>query len=192
MAVSDPLEVAFQVGRALDQLGVAWFLGGSLASSIQGEPRATNDIDLVADLDEARARQLGPLLGPEYSVDTDELLAAVRARRSSNLFYLPYVTKIDLFVCGASAFDRSELQRRIRLNVRSGCSLWVKSPEDSILRKLVWYRAGGEVSSQQFRDVVGTLRVSAAVLDRTYLGQWAEDLKVEDLLARAESEAAIG
>ena len=47
---SDPLDVALQVGRILDALGVPYALGGALASAVLGEPRATEDIDVVAGL----------------------------------------------------------------------------------------------------------------------------------------------
>jgi len=63
----------------------------------------------------------------------------------------------------------------------------VKAPEDTILRKLLWYRAGGEVSDRQWRDVLGVLRVSGDVLDRRYLEEWATELGVLDLLERARA-----
>jgi hypothetical protein len=38
------LDVALRVAAVLESLGCEYFVGGSLASSLQGEPRATNDI----------------------------------------------------------------------------------------------------------------------------------------------------
>jgi len=65
--------------------------------------------------------------------------------------------------------------------------LWIKAPEDSILRKLLWYEAGGQVSDRQWRDVQGILRVSAAHLDTEYLQLWAQQLGLDTLLARARA-----
>jgi hypothetical protein len=65
----------------------------------------------------------------------------------------------------------------------------VKSPEDTILRKLLWYREGGEVSGKQWRDVVEVLRVSGPELDPAYLDAWASRLGVVALLARAREIA---
>ena len=64
----------------------------------------------------------------------------------------------------------------------------VKSPEDTVLRKLLWYREGGGVSDRQWRDVVEVLRVSGGQMDPTYLTQWAARLKLTDLLDRAKGE----
>ena len=64
----------------------------------------------------------------------------------------------------------------------AGCQ--VASPEDSILSKLVWYRSGGEVSDQQWRDVLGVVKMQGAQLDLEYLRKWAAQLRVDDLLDR--------
>lgn len=98
--------------------------------------------------------------------------------------------KVDLFVRGSQPFDVSEFSRRvaIRISPEAG-ALFVASPEDNILRKLVWFRLGGEVSDQQWRDVLGMLRTSGPKLDRTYLSAWAGPLGVSDLLERAAAQA---
>jgi hypothetical protein len=87
-------------------------------------------------------------------------------------------------------FDASEFARRRRVEVRKGQELFIKSPEDSVLRKLLWYRAGGGVSDRQWRDVVQVLRQSRAVLDVAYLDEWAGRLELAVLLGRARGEAA--
>lgn len=185
----DVLDVALLVTRALERCGVAYFLGGSLASSIQGEPRATNDIDLVVDLADRDVAPFLAALGPDFDVDETALRQAVAARSSWNLLYLPRVTKIDLFLLRDAPFDASEFARRRRVEVREGQALFVKSAEDSVLRKLLWYRAGGGVSDRQWRDVVEVLRQSRAVLDAAYLDLWAGRLDLGELLARARAEA---
>lgn len=186
----DPIEVALRVAAAFEDLGIGYFLGGSLASSFQGEPRSTNDIDFVADLRPGDAARLARVLGSEFEVDEESLEDAIRRRSSWNLFFLPTVVKIDIFIKGSSPFDQIEFDRRRMLRTgHDGRSLIIKSPEDSILRKLVWYRSGGEVSSHQWRDLVQVLRTSAPVLDRDYLSQWSGQLGVADLLARAIEES---
>lgn len=189
--VNDTLDVALAIARTLESIGVSYFLGGSLASALQGEPRATNDIDLVLHITLDQVDALLGALGPDYSSDPDMLRDAVRRRGSANIYYLPLFTKIDLFVRGTAPYDLEEFSRRRRVRVRSeGEELFVKSPEDTVLRKLSWFRRGGETSSRQWRDVVEVLRVSGALLDRAYLDTWAGTLGVSDLLARATMEAA--
>jgi len=185
-----PLEVALAVAEALERLGIAYFLGGSLASSVQGEPRATNDIDFVVDLSEAAVPALAAELGPDFEVDVLALAEAARRRGSWNVFYLPSLMKVDLFLRGAQPFDASEFQRRAPVEVLPGRTLVLKSAEDSILRKLLWFRDGGAVSTTQWRDVVEILRVSGPGLDAAYLGEWAGRLALGDLLARAREDAS--
>ncbi|MGC4118208.1 MAG: hypothetical protein QM765_27390 [Myxococcales bacterium] len=59
-----------------------------------------------------------------------------------------------------------------------------------MLFKLVWYRKGGAASASQWRDVVGVLRVSAGELEHAYLVRRAARLGVDELLAKAQAEAA--
>jgi hypothetical protein len=184
---SEMEDVAVRLGRALDAVGVRYLVGGSVASSFAGEPRSTNDIDVLVELAEAQVPALIEALGPDFEVDAESLVDAVRRRRSWSIFYLPLVTKIDLFVKRLDAFDASELDRRHRVELAGG-GLWVASPEDILLRKLAWYREGGETSQQQWRDVLGILSVSGQTLDRAYTAEWARKLGVEDLWARASAE----
>lgn len=176
--------VAMAVGRALEAAAVEYALGGSVASSLQGEPRATRDIDFAVHLEEAQIPALIRAFGDDFAIDEEELIDAVRRGRSANIFHLPTVTKVDLFVRGGTAFDRSELSRRLRIEVAGG-ALFVATPEDNLLRKLAWFRMGGEVSDQQWRDVLGLVRIGGPALDRTYLERWAPLLGVTDLLHRA-------
>jgi hypothetical protein len=183
----DAIDVALKVAAALSSVGADYFLGGSLASSIQGEPRATNDLDFVIALPVAAVASLRDALGPDFEVDSDMLRDAVLHAGCANIFYLPVVMKVDLFGRAYEPFDESEFSRRRSVVVRpSGESLVIKSAEDTVLRKLLWYRAGGESSEKQWRDVVSVLRISGHTMDRNYLAAWAARLGVTGLLERAE------
>ena len=183
----DALDIALKVAAALTSVGAEYFLGGSLASSIQGEPRATNDIDFVIALPAGKVGALRNALGADFEVDTEMLRDAVLHAGCANVFYLPIVTKVDFFGRAYEPFDDSEFSRRRSVVVRAGASLVIKSPEDTVLRKLLWYREGGEISDKQWRDVVSVLRIGGVTLDRTYLQTWAKRLGISDLLERAQS-----
>ena len=191
MSEPDILGVALQCAEAFERVGTGYFLGGSLASSLQGEPRATNDIDFVVDL---RLPQLEPLareLGEDFDIDGESLREAVARRGSWNIFHLPSVTKVDLFLLGAGAFDVSEFSRRRRVVLtEEGRGLFIKSPEDSVVRKLLWFRQGGESSSTQWRDIIQILRLARGELDLSYIDTWAKSLNLDGLLARALVESA--
>ncbi|MHB1845877.1 MAG: nucleotidyl transferase AbiEii/AbiGii toxin family protein [Deltaproteobacteria bacterium] len=182
----DMIDVAVRVALAFERAGVEYALGGSIASGLQGEPRATNDIDFAVRLDEGRIEVLRVELGADFAVDVEALRDAVRRGRSYNIYFLPTVVKIDLFVRGGAPFDESELSRKVRLELRPGePAICVASTEDNLLRKLLWFRQGGEQSELQWRDVLGLVRVSGAELDRAYLEAWAARLGLADLLSRA-------
>jgi hypothetical protein len=187
---ADAIEIALRVARAIEAAGGAYFVGGSLASSLQGEPRATNDIDIVLELPIGRIGDLLQALGTDFEVDVDMLRQALLHGQSCNIFYLPSVMKIDLFAVGPSPYDEIEFSRRRPVQVRpTSETLVVKAPEDTVLRKLLWYREGGEVSDRQWRDVLEVLRVSGATMDSAYLYGWAERLGVRALLDRALEES---
>ena len=188
--VRDALDVALRVAEALDAVGAEYFVGGSVASSLQGEPRATNDIDIVVAMMAYRVPAFALALGPDFEVDQDMLRAALHRSSCANIFFLPTVTKVDIFGLGQTPYDEVEFNRRRRVRVRStGEELFVKAPDDTVLRKLLWYREGGEVSSKQWRDIVEVLRVSAAEIDRAYLMAWAGRLGISALLVRADADA---
>jgi hypothetical protein len=185
-----PYDVAARFGAALDTLGVAYYLGGSLASSIHGEPRSTNDVDLVASLPSTAVDGLLAALGSDFEVDIEDLRDAIRRRRATHIFFLPAFTRIDLYVCGDKTFDQESMRRRAPFQLLSGARIWISSAEDSVVRKLDWYRRGGEVSDRQWRDVLGMLRICGTKIDRVYLEREAKEVGVSDLLSEAWTQAS--
>ena len=180
--------------RILDELGIAYLIGGSFASSAHGESRLTQDADVVIDLRPEQLEALAARLEPDFYLNRDAMREALNERRSFNAIHLDSAFKIDFFVLGAAPFDREEFARRSPLRVPElgGATLVFKTPEDTVLRKLEWYRSGGEVSEQQWRDVVGVLRFVGDRLDQAYLDRWAATLGVTDLLDKAREQARRG
>ena len=185
--ILEPFQVALSVADALERCGVSYVVGGSLASSVSGEPRSTLDVDLVVAMTEADVEPFLATLGGSFHADDRALRRAVRQRSSVNLFHRATSTKVDLFIAGGSPLDRQAMRRRVRLQVASGPDrfLYVYAPEDILLQKLRWYRLGGEVSDRQWRDILGIVLVQEHRLDEEYLRDGARLLDVTDLLDRA-------
>jgi hypothetical protein len=136
---------------------------------------------------------LARALEPDFYISEDAALDAVRRCASFNLVHLDSVQKVDLFVLGDSLLDRRQLEGRVRVLVSEDPprELWIGSVEDQVLRKLSWYRAGGEVSDRQWRDVIGILSVQKDRLEFDVLRSVASDLGLADLMERALSEADL-
>jgi hypothetical protein len=180
---SDPLQVADRVCAALESLHIRYSIGGSIASSLSGEPRSSLDIDIVADVDAHRVPALVSALEDRFYVEAAALERAVRDRSTANVIDQETAIKVDLFIAGGTPLDEDILRRRVRVEV-GGRSFFVHSPEDILLQKLRWFRRGGELSDRQWRDVLGIVRVQGTRLDRAYLRHGANRLGVADLLAR--------
>jgi len=186
-----PISVLSLVTTALEGLGIRYMLVGSFASSIYGLYRATADIDIVADIKSEDVRPLYEALKDEFYVDELAMRNAVAHKGSFNAIHFDSVFKVDVFVAQADPFTSAQLDRRqLRtLSLDRAESVYVASPEDTILAKLRWYRARNESSTTQWNDVVGVVAVVGNSLDIAYLRIWAERLGLSDLLQRALDEA---
>jgi len=179
---------------ALEGLKIPYFLGGSVASSAMGLPRATLDIDIVADIPAVQAPRLADAFGAAFYVDRDQIAAAIERRSSFNIIHSGTAHKVDIFILKDRDYDREALSRRRQVLLFEGegsLGCYLASPEDIILSKLEWYKNGGRVSERQWLDVQGVMRVQGRRLDRAYLKKWALTLGISELLDRALSEAGI-
>lgn len=186
--MNDAPDAAHRVARAFEQLKVRYFLCGSMASSLRGLARSTIDVDFVADLRPEHLQPLVAMLGTDFDVDEEMVRDAIVLRRSFNVIHLTSLVKVDVFVSKRAPYDLEALAHATG-TLLDGISLQVASAEDTILSKLVWYRLGNEVSDRQWSDILGVLRVQTK-LDAVYLQKWAKVLSVDDLLARAQAQAA--
>jgi len=170
----------------LDELGIRYYVGGSVASSIHGVPRYTKDVDLVADLAPGQTDLLASKLNTEFYADAGQMREALRFGRSFNAIHFATGFKIDVFPLPKDAFHAGEMARSERrvweVDSTGSVELQVASAEDTILEKLVWYKRGGQVSNHQWSDMLGV--VTTGQLDREYLREWAPRLGVADLLDR--------
>jgi len=190
--MSRDLETAVApIAAAFEQLGVPYYLAGSVISSLFGVARATADVDVVADLRREHVRGLIDALGDAYYVDEDVVLDAITRRSMFNAIHLGTMLKVDVYIAG-SPFDRSALARHQRDSIVADAparEFAIASAEDVVLHKLRWFRDGGEVSERQWGDILGVLRVQRA-LDLAFMRTWATALGISDLLERALAEAA--
>lgn len=185
MAISGVEEVLKRLVDVLDSAGLDYMLVGSFASSMHGEPRSTQDIDIVVapDLD-AFERFLQLLSEDEYYCDRDTARRALRARSMFNIIEMATVWKIDVIVQKHDSHAQEAFKRRVPGRV-GDVDLQVESAEDTIISKLRWAKKGGG-SERQVRDVAGIRRLAGDTLDSDYLDRWIERLDLQDLWQMAE------
>jgi hypothetical protein len=176
------------VVAALEAAGVDYMVTGSLVSSMQGEPRATHDLDLVVAITPEVVEQLTAAFPEdEFYLDPEAAREAIDRQDMFNLISLASGDKVDFWLLTEDPFDQCRFSRRIRQAVL-GLRVPVSTPEDTILQKLRWARMAGG-SEKQVGDVVSVYEVQFPRLDPAYLDQWAAVLKVEDLLQRVRERA---
>jgi hypothetical protein len=183
--------ITLLVTGTLERLGILYAVGGSLASSLHGVMRSTLDVDIVTDMRPEHVPALVAALAKEFYADENMMRDAIARRGSFNLIHFDTAFKVDIFIRKLRPFDQNQLARRRPAIIATDPeqSVYVASPEDTILAKLEWYRLGGEVSERQWRDVLGVLLTRAGELDRDYMCRWAAELQISDLLERALREA---
>lgn len=176
---------------ALNGAGIPYMLTGSLASSLQGEPRATHDIDLVVDIAASDvARVTRALSAPQVYLDEHAVSDATRRRTMFNLIDSSSGDKADFWLLTDDSYDRERFARRLRVEAL-GLELCVSTPEDTILMKLRWSaQAGG--SEKQFNDALGVYELQAGSLDEEYLDEWAVRLEVAAALAAIRRQVRAG
>jgi len=186
-----PLELVRQVGAMLEELGIEWVLGGSLASSLYGEPRSTVDVDVAVVIQPDGIDRLIDRAKRDFYVPEASARDAAANHSAFNMLDTEHGLKVDIFVLGDRILDRQQLARRVRTAIAPDETAWVTAPEDQVLRKLDWYRIGGGSSERQWRDVLGLLLVQGAALDLAYLEETAREVGLDDLLAEALAQAEL-
>jgi hypothetical protein len=191
MQINDLFPALAPVVSAFDKIGILYYIGGSVSSSIHGIPRTTLDIDIIADIKDEHVEALYLSLEPGYYIDKDMIREAIRHRSSFNIIHFDSMMKIDIFVLKEREFDREAFKRK-KSDVQdiegSRFEYFISSPEDIILSKLEWFKMGGEVSERQWRDIIGVLKVQENNLDMEYLQKWIDRLHLSDLWKRLLEE----
>jgi hypothetical protein len=174
-----PSELFRRLIADLERLKVRYLITGSMATIIHGEPRFTNDIDVVVELPAERVDDFCVAFpSPEYYCPKQAVVEAVRDRFVFNILHPASGLKVDVFIAADDDFDRSRLQRAVRLRGGPDFDAWFASPEDVILKKLVYYQEGE--SEKHVRDILGVLKLQGDKVDRGYIEEWAARLGVVD------------
>ena len=169
----------------IESTGIPYAVCGSLSSGFHGQPRATNDADIIIAPTRDQLDVLLKSLEAGYYVSPEAAFDAMKIRSMFNVIDTELGWKADLIFRQDNPYQLSKFNRRRRVKLM-GIDLWVLSPEDVILSKLDWAKDSG--SDLQFRDVFGVMKVQWDELDWDYLRHWAKELDVEKNLEKVIEE----
>jgi hypothetical protein len=187
----EPFELLQHVATVCDRLGIRYLTVGSMATIAFGEPRFTNDIDVVIDL---WLDNVSPFCAafpaPEFYLSHAAVETAVRKRFQFNIIHPSSGLKVDCILPSGTPHSMSELSRGVRKQVREGFDAVFGSPEDVILKKMEYYQQGG--SAKHLRDITGVLLMLGDALDLDYIDHWASKLGLVEIwravLGRADDD----
>lgn len=165
---------------ALEKLNIAYLVTGSTATVAYGEPRFTNDIDIVLDLKQDQITAFCDAFpANDFYVSEEAMRTAVNQKHQFNVIHPGSGLKIDFILLTDSDFDQTRRKRGRKLSVLSGRTVSFASPEDVIIKKMVYYREGG--SEKHLRDIGGVIRIQGDALDVAYIDAWANKLDLTDV-----------
>jgi len=176
-----------QIATLLKAAGIPFMISGSLASSFHGEPRATNDFDLILDPDAARLNRFLDSLPPEWYISREAAHSALAHRSMFNVIDTEGAWKADLIIRKDRPFSLQEFSRSAPATIL-GSQVLIVTPEDSILSKLEWSVESD--SQRQYRDALRVAVLNRNALDLVYLRRWAKELGLEQLLTKLLAEAS--
>jgi hypothetical protein len=170
------VDVFRRITAALDRAGIAYMLTGSFASVHYGAPRSTQDIDIVIEADADKLKSFAQSLHrDQYYADINTALEALRRESMFNVIDLATGWKIDLILRKSRPFSKEEFGRRHAIDLE-GIKVMVASPEDLIIAKLEWAKAGK--SQRQIEDAAAIFRLRGDDLDHVYIERWVAHLQL--------------
>jgi len=166
--------------NSFESLGIKYFITGSVASVYYGEPRFTNDIDVVAEIEESQISGLLKFFPEqEFYVNEETVRDAIRNKKLFNIIHPASGLKVDVIIRKENAFDNNRFLRIKRISPIEGTLVNISSPEDVIIMKMKYFKEGE--SEKHIRDITSMLKISGDSIDRGYVEKWAEKLNLRDI-----------
>jgi hypothetical protein len=155
-------------------LQIPYLITGSVAATAYGEPRLTNDIDVVVDLDEAHACPFAAQfpLGEYYL--NEAIQEALIRKGQFNIIHPASGLKIEVMIQRERRSNRAGSGEQGLIHPADSYEARFAAPEDVVTKKMECYREGG--SEKHLRDIAGIMKISAGEIDERYIGEWADRL----------------
>ena len=175
----DLFELLQKVIGVFENLSISYLVTGSVASMAYGEPRLTNDIDIVADIGLSHIPGLLAAFPKEdYYIDEEMIKEAIFRIGQFKIINPASGLKIDIIIKQDTPFDQSRFERTREIYPGTYSAVFA-SPEDVIIKKMEYYKLGG--SEKHLRDITGIIKISEESLDKEYIAQWAIQSDLKDI-----------
>ena len=175
-----PYELLEKIVAVLDRLGISYLVTGSMAAMAYGEPRLTNDIDIVAAVEFSHIP--GLLAGfpsEQFYISEEAIREAIKYQKQFNIIHPASGLKIDIVIRANTPFNESRFSRIRRIRLGENFEANFAAPEDIIIMKMRYFKEGG--SEKHLRDISGIMAISGPEIDRSYIVHWAEKLSVSEV-----------
>jgi hypothetical protein len=184
----EPADLVRHTCETLERLNIPYLVTGSTATTAYGEPRFTNDLDVVIDLTADQVSAFcAAFPAPEYYLSEAAVRGAIQAKHQFNVLHPKSGMKIDFILLTDSKFDHARRHRGRKMSAVTDRVVTFASPEDVILKKMVYYREGG--AEKHLRDIAGVIRALRSTLDFAYIEMWATELGVTDIWQAVQERA---
>jgi len=175
-----PYELLQRIVETLDCLDISYLVTGSVAAMAYGEPRLTNDIDIVAAIEERHvAGLIAAFPATEFYLSEETIREAIRHRTQFNIIHPSSGLKVDIILRKDTPFDESRFGRIRRIRPAESYTANFAAPEDIIIMKMQYYRDGG--SEKHLGDIAGILKISREDVDTAYVADWSRRLGLTDI-----------
>ena len=172
---NEPIEVTLKVTVVFEKLGIPYLIAGSLASTLYGMVRTTQDSDIVVVMRLEHLQAFVAFLQDEFYIDQEMIAEAIQRNSSFNIIHRETMFKVDVFIPRPRPFLQAQLDRAQRqtFSFETEISAKFASPEDTILAKLEWENPTGSLKDRMANAVIsraeadGRLKPGATVVEYT-------------------------
>lgn len=151
---------------------IPYFVTGSVASIVYGDPRLTHDIDLVINLNNVnvdiflKAFPLDQFYCPPEEVIRTEINRSTRGH--FNLIHHETGFKADIYFTGKEELQHWAMQNSKQIDF-AGSKIYIAPPEYVIIKKLEFYKEGN--AQKHLSDIKSMLTNSSELIDYSFLNK---------------------
>lgn len=179
-------DILIYVVDVLERLEISYMITGSIAVSYYGIPRLTHDVDIIIEIGAAKVEEVASSFGEGFYISGEAIRDAVMRRGMFNAIHSKSGFKVDFWLVKKELYDQTRFNRKMAHRLL-GRDVYITSPEDLLIIKLIWHKDSG--SDKHFQDALGLYRMQVDSLDMKYLRKWCDELSVLNFFIQLQHEA---